>query len=64
MLAETVMTSPKEVRTMSDKESCIPDKAHKIMKKFKPAPFREVSERLGELSRKTCAEAEAWEKQE
>lgn len=60
----SVTCPPKEVSLMSEKESYIPDKAHDVMENFKPAPFGEVSKRLGELSRKTLAEAQQWAKQE
>lgn len=56
-------TLQSEVRPVSEKKSYIPDKAHEIMSQFHPAPFEEVSKRLGELSRKTLAEAKAWETQ-
>lgn len=60
----SVRCLPKEVSYVSEKKSYIPDKAHEVLKNFKPAPYGEVAARLDELSRRTLEEAQKWESQE
>jgi hypothetical protein len=52
----------KEVCIMG-KESYIPEKAHEVMKNFKPVPYNKVQHTLDKATRKTLDEAQKLKEQ-